>query len=56
VAHSIPPKMTSSAVGLVLLYIKEIVRLHGVPKSILLDRTLSLCIISSKVLWARNLI
>jgi len=34
VVHFIPMKATNSAVDLVPLYVKEIVRLHGVPKSI----------------------
>jgi hypothetical protein len=38
VAHFIPMKQTSSAVDLVPLYIKEVVRLHGVPKSTMSDR------------------
>jgi hypothetical protein len=38
VAYFIPMKQTSSAVDLVPLYIKEVVRLHGVPKSIVSDR------------------
>jgi hypothetical protein len=38
VAHFIPMKQTSSAIDLVPLYIKEVVRLHGVPKSIVSDR------------------
>jgi hypothetical protein len=38
VSHFIHMKQTSSAVDLVPLYIKEVVRLHGVPKSIVLDR------------------
>jgi hypothetical protein len=38
VAHFIPMKHTSSVADLVPLYIKEVVRLHGVPKSIVLDR------------------
>ena len=38
VAHFIPMKQTSSAADLVPLYIKEVVRLHGVPKSIVSDR------------------
>jgi hypothetical protein len=38
VAHFIPMKQTSSATDLVPLYIKEVVRLHGVPKSIVSDR------------------
>jgi len=37
VVHFIPMKATNSAVDLVLLYIKEVVRLHGVPKSFVLD-------------------
>jgi hypothetical protein len=33
-AHFIPMKTTNSASELVPLYMKEVVRLHGVPKSI----------------------
>jgi hypothetical protein len=38
VTHFIPMKKTSSTADLVPLYIKEVVRLHGVPKSIVSDR------------------
>jgi hypothetical protein len=38
VAHFIPMETANSALGLVPLYIKEVVRLHGVPKSIVSDR------------------
>ena len=37
-AHFIPVKMTYNAEKLVKLYISEIVRLHGVPLSIISDR------------------
>jgi len=37
-AHFIPMKTTNSAQELVPLYLKEIVRLHGMPKSIVSDR------------------
>ena len=37
VAHFIPMKTTNSASDLVPLYIKEVVRLHGVPKYIVSD-------------------
>jgi hypothetical protein len=37
-AHFIPMKTTDSASELVPLYMKEVIRLHGVPKSIVLDR------------------
>ena len=37
-AHFIPMKTTNSASELVPLYMKEVLRLHGVPKSIVLDR------------------
>ena len=37
-AHFIPVKMTSNAEKLAKLYISEIVRLHGVPLSIISDR------------------
>jgi hypothetical protein len=38
VAEFIPMKQTSSAADLFPLYIKEVVRLHGVPKSIVSNR------------------
>ena len=37
-AHFIPVKMTYNAEKLVRLYISEVVRLHGVPLSIISDR------------------
>ena len=37
VSHFIPMKTTNSASGLVPLYVKEVVMLHGVPKSIVSD-------------------
>ena len=37
-AHFIPMKTTNSAQELVPLYLKEVVRLHGMPKSIVSDR------------------
>lgn len=37
-AHFIPMKSTSSAPDLVPLYMREVLRLHGVPKSIVSDR------------------
>jgi hypothetical protein len=37
-AHFIPMKMTNSAEELVPLYMKEVLRLRGVPKSIVSDR------------------
>jgi transposase InsO family protein len=37
-AHFIPMKTTNSAEELVPLYMKEVLRLHGVPKSIVSDR------------------
>jgi hypothetical protein len=33
VAHFIPMKMSNLAIDLVSLYIEEVVRFHGVPKS-----------------------
>ena len=38
VANFIPMKKNTSAADLVPLYIKEVLRLHGVPKSIVSDR------------------
>jgi hypothetical protein len=38
VAHFIPMKQTSSAADLVPFYIKDVVRFHGVPKSLVSDR------------------
>ena len=37
-AHFIPVKPTRTAASLAILYIKEIVRLHGIPSSIVSDR------------------
>jgi hypothetical protein len=37
-AHFIPMKTTNSTLDLVPLYMKEVARLHGVPKSIVSDR------------------
>ena len=37
-AHFIPVKATRTAVSLVEIFLKEIVRLHGVPVSIVSDR------------------
>jgi hypothetical protein len=37
-AHFIPMKTTNSASELVPLYMKEVIRLHGVPMSIVSDR------------------
>ena len=37
-AHFLPIKVTNSVTQLVELYVKEIVRLHGVPLSIISDR------------------
>ena len=37
-AHSLPVKKTSTLEQLVEVYIEEMVRLHGIPKSIILDR------------------
>ena len=37
-AHFIPIKMTFSLEQLADLYVREVIRLHGVPKSIISDR------------------
>ena len=55
VAHFILMKTTNSASNLVPLYIKEMVRLHGVPKSLFLIVIPNLYLIFGKaciVLWA----
>jgi hypothetical protein len=54
VAHFLPMKTNNSASDLVPLYIKEVVRLHGVPKSIVPDRDSKLYQIFGRVhivLW-----
>jgi hypothetical protein len=38
VGHFIPFKMTHKAASIVEIYMKEIARLHGVPKTIVSDR------------------
>jgi hypothetical protein len=43
-AHFIPMKTTNSASELVPLYMKEAIRLHGVPKSIVSDWDSKFCI------------
>jgi hypothetical protein len=43
-SHFIPMKTKNTAPDLVPLYVKEVVRLHGVPKSIILDRDPKICV------------
>ena len=38
VAHLIPTRMTTSASNIAQLFVKEIVRIHGVPARIISDR------------------
>ena len=38
VAHFIPVKSTHKETNIIDIYMKEIVRLHGIPKEIVLDR------------------
>ena len=53
VSHFIPMKTTNSASGLVPLYVKEVVMLHGVPKSIVFYRDSKLVFGKvCMVLWA----
>ena len=40
IAHFFPIKSTRTAASLAKLYVKEIVRLHGIPSSIVSDRDL----------------
>ncbi|KAL5538185.1 hypothetical protein UlMin_046260 [Ulmus minor] len=56
-AHFIPIRMTFSLEQLADLYVREIVRLHGVPKSIVSDRDAGLLQNSGgvyNVLWVQN--
>jgi hypothetical protein len=56
-AHFIPMKTTNSAKELVPLYMKEVLRPHGVHKSIVFIRILSLCSNFGRVcimLWAQS--
>ena len=37
-SHFLPCKKTTDAVHIVILFLREIVRLHGIPKTIIFDR------------------
>jgi hypothetical protein len=54
----IPMKMTTSAKELVPFYMKEVLRLHGVPKSIVSDwdcKFVSKCLaVFVRILWAQS--
>jgi hypothetical protein len=57
-ANFIPMKMTTSAKELVPFYMKEVLRLHGMLKSIVSDwdcKFVSKCLaVFARMLWARN--
>ena len=56
-AHVIPCKKKIDVVQVVDIFFREIVRLHGLPKSIIFDRDISLLVIFGELcgrIWVLN--
>lgn len=53
-AHFLPCSKTYDASRVATLFFKEVVRLHGLPKTIVLDRDVRFMIYLWKTLWAKT--
>ena len=52
-AHLIPCKSTNDALAIVSLFFKEIVRIHGFPSTILLDRDVKFIDHFWRIFWKK---